>query len=67
MNCVVPGLIADDRLSSIEKEQRSEQINMVPFGHFGEISDVLEAIYFLLSNASKYVTGQVLEAGGGVN
>ncbi|MCJ7685151.1 MAG: SDR family oxidoreductase [Desulfobacteraceae bacterium] len=67
VNCVVPGLIDDYRPLPIEKEKLSELINLVPFGHFGEISDVLEAIYFFLSDASKYVTGQVLEVGGGVN
>ena len=65
LNCVVPGLIDDYRPSPFEKEKLSELINRVPFGHFGQISDVLEAIYFFLSDASKYVTGQVLEVGGG--
>jgi len=67
VNCVVPGLIADYKPLPIEKENLSESISLVPFGHFGEIPDVLEAIYFFLSDASKYMTGQVLEVGGGVN
>jgi len=33
----------------------------------GEMPDIVETAYFLISDSSKYMTGQVLEVAGGIN
>jgi 3-oxoacyl-[acyl-carrier protein] reductase len=71
-NCVAPGIIATDHwLSSrgeaaaAEAERRSASI---PLGRLGSQEEVAEAVLFLASNMSSYITGQaiVLDGGRGV-
>lgn len=65
VNCVVPGFIKGSRPFSLEKEYASKFSKEIPIGFMGEIRDVMEAIYFLVSDSSKYITGQVLNVNGG--
>jgi len=65
VNCVVPGFIKGNRPFILEKEYGPEVLKEIPMKLFGEVRDVLEAIYFLSSDVSKYITGQVLEVSGG--
>jgi NAD(P)-dependent dehydrogenase (short-subunit alcohol dehydrogenase family) len=37
----------------------------IPFGRFGELSDLDGAAIFLASNASAYITGQCIPVDGG--
>jgi len=66
VNCIIPGFIRAIRPSKIEKEQGAGLMGKIPFGYLGEIPDVLEAVSFLISGTSKYLTGQVLEVSGGI-
>ena len=66
VNCIVPGFIGGVRPLSIEKEMASRVTKEIPFGYVGEITDVLDAVWFLISDRSKYVTGQVLGVTGGM-
>lgn len=66
VNCIVPGYIGGVRPLKTETERSSEAISNIPMGFIGEISDVLEALNFLISDKSKYVTGQVLRVTGGM-
>jgi len=50
-------------LSSEEKEALSEEI---PLGRWGTPEEIAECIYFLSSEASSYLTGQVITADGGL-
>ena len=38
----------------------------IPLGHAGEPSDVAALVAFLGSDEAKYITGQVIEVGGGL-
>jgi len=62
VNCIVPGYIGGVRPSKAETERSSEAISDIPMGFIGEISDILEAVNFLISDKSKYLTGQVLSS-----
>jgi len=66
VNCIVPGYIGGVRPLSIEKEMSSRATKEIPMGYLGEISDVLDAAWYLISDRSKYVTGQVLRVSGGM-
>ena len=67
VNCIIPGFIRTTRPSMIEKDRGTELMDEIPLGHLGEISDVLDAVSFLISDSSKYLTGQVLEVAGGID
>jgi len=67
VNCIIPGFISTTRPSMIEKDRGTELMDEIPLGYLGEISDVLEAVSFLISDSSKYLTGQVLKVAGGIN
>jgi 3-oxoacyl-[acyl-carrier protein] reductase len=66
VNCIVPGFIGGVRPSNVEKEMSARATKEIPLGYLGEISDVLDAVWFLISDKSKYVTGQVLRVTGGM-
>ncbi|WP_319521764.1 SDR family oxidoreductase [uncultured Desulfosarcina sp.] len=65
VNCIAPGFIKSVRPSPLELECSDELIKDVPRGCMGEIQDVLDAVWFFISNNSKYVTGQVMKISGG--
>lgn len=65
VNCIIPGFIGGVRPLNIEKKMSSLATEEIPMGYLGEISDVLDAVWFLISDKSKYVTGQVLRVTGG--
>jgi NAD(P)-dependent dehydrogenase (short-subunit alcohol dehydrogenase family) len=39
---------------------------MVPLGRLGQPEDIAEAVVFLSSQASHFITGQVLDVNGGM-
>ncbi len=59
MNNVLPGFI--DSLP--EKDERRDRI---PMGRYGKVDEVAEAIAFLASKKSSYITGQNLRVDGGI-
>jgi len=67
VNCIVPGFIKGSRPFPLEIKYASEFSKEIPMGLLGEIRDVVEAIYFLVSDSSKYITGQVLGVNGGID
>ena len=52
-------------LETEEKRERSAQRH--PLGRFGNPDDIAQAITFLLSDASSWITGQVLSVDGGLS
>lgn len=66
-NCIAPGFVPSNFLSvgRITEEQLEEERRKYPMG-FGEPVDIANGIIYLLSDASKWVTGSVLTIDGGV-
>jgi NAD(P)-dependent dehydrogenase (short-subunit alcohol dehydrogenase family) len=67
VNAIAPGLI-ETRFSAalFENKQAYEHvIGMTPLGRHGQPEDVVGAALFLASDASSYMTGQVLVVDGG--
>lgn len=68
VNAVSPGIVRTsmtDRLFGLLDEKKVEEIvNMHPLG-IGNVSDVIPLINFLLSNESRWITGQNLIIDGG--
>jgi NAD(P)-dependent dehydrogenase (short-subunit alcohol dehydrogenase family) len=69
VNCVLPGMIKDTLLNNIfnfSEEQLLEDKKKYPLGDYGTCQDVSNAICFLLSDLSKYITGSELVIDGGL-
>ncbi|MEF9922901.1 MAG: SDR family oxidoreductase, partial [Anaerovoracaceae bacterium] len=64
VNCVAPGVIDTDMNKALDQETRKGLIEEIPFNAFGKPSDVAEVIYFLTTEGSNYVSGQVIGVNG---
>jgi NAD(P)-dependent dehydrogenase (short-subunit alcohol dehydrogenase family) len=66
VNAVAPGLIDTEIHEPLGGSARYPAIvEQTPLGRVGTAEEVAEAILWLLSDAASYVTGTVLEVGGG--
>ena len=66
VNCVAPGFINTDILSSIEPEKLKQMSKNIPIGRIGDPLDVSNAVFFLCSEESSYITGQTIHVNGGL-
>ncbi len=66
VNAVCPGIISTPMTENLDQETKSNFLNMIPMGRFGEPEDVAWAVLFLASEKAGYITGQVLAADGGL-
>ena len=66
VNCVAPGFINTEILSSIEPEKLQQMSKNIPIGRIGEPIDVSNAVFFLCAEESAYITGQVIHVNGGL-
>lgn len=62
VNLVAPGWIPVERHVGVSTEDYREQ---VPLGRMGEPDDIAQAVAFLASDQSKFITGQCLSVNGG--
>lgn len=65
-NCVAPGFIQTDMTDALNETQKEAIMKTIPMGEIGQGHDVAQAVCFLLSNESKYMTGQTLGVNGGL-
>jgi NAD(P)-dependent dehydrogenase (short-subunit alcohol dehydrogenase family) len=66
VNAVAPGLIATDIHATNGAPNRLEQLSpTIPLGRPGSPTEVAEGVLWLLSDAASYITGTILEIGGG--
>ena len=67
VNCVTPGFIETDMTKDlVQGEVREALLKQIPLGRIGSADDVAEAVRFLASPRSSYITGQVLRVNGGL-
>jgi 3-oxoacyl-[acyl-carrier protein] reductase len=66
VNAVAPGFIDTDMTSQLGDKFREKARGTIPLGRFGTADEVAHAVLFLLSDASQYITGQVLQIDGGM-
>lgn len=66
-NAVAPGPIRSRMLDGLDPERAAKRgADAIPLGRVGEPEDVVGPVLFLLSDASRYVTGAVLHVNGGM-
>jgi NAD(P)-dependent dehydrogenase (short-subunit alcohol dehydrogenase family) len=67
VNCIRPGLIRTELVAAVfqSPEVSGDYAASTPLPRPGEVGDVANAAVFLLSDASSYITGQVINVDGG--
>lgn len=66
VNAVAPGFINTKMTEVLSEEIRNKMLAAIPLQRFGEPEDVANVVLFLASDASAYMTGQVLSVSGGM-
>jgi 3-oxoacyl-[acyl-carrier protein] reductase len=65
-NAVAPGFIETAMTSGLGEDFRQNAVKMIPLGRVGAAEDVANAVAFLASEESSYITGHVLNVNGGM-
>lgn len=66
VNCVCPGVIDTKMNANLDKTAMESLKDEIPLMQIGSPRDVAETVYFLCSERSKYVTGQIISVDGGM-
>jgi 3-oxoacyl-[acyl-carrier protein] reductase len=66
VNALALGLIETDMASEMNAEYREKFLSMIPLGRLGNVNEVAEIACFILSPSAAYITGQVIQADGGL-
>jgi len=67
VNCIAPGFIPSKMSDGALARMRDAYLERVPLGRLGRDEDLSGALLFLASDASAYVSGQVLAVDGGLS
>ena len=65
INAIAPGLIDTEMGQGLGLAKTQEIIEATPLGRLGEPEDIANAVYFLLSDLSGFMTGQTIVVSGG--
>lgn len=66
VNAVAPGFIVSDMTEALPDKVKQEMAAQIPLERFGTADDIANAVVFLSTDASGYITGQVLAVNGGM-
>jgi 3-oxoacyl-[acyl-carrier protein] reductase len=66
VNAIAPGFVETDMTSALNDQLKADLLKSIPLGAFGQPDDIANAVLFLASPASRYITGQVLTVDGGM-
>ncbi len=67
VNCVTPGLIETDMVSTIPPYLLAEIVEKVPMHRMGQPEEIARVVSFLANDASGYITGQIWGVNGGLD
>lgn len=66
-NAVAPGFIQTPMTDVLPQQAKDMAMDQIPMKRFGQPADIANAVRFLASDASTYITGQVLSVDGGMH
>ncbi|MCX8027132.1 MAG: 3-oxoacyl-[acyl-carrier-protein] reductase [Thermodesulfovibrionales bacterium] len=66
VNAIAPGFIKTDMTDRIPEKIKTQILEMIPMGTYGTGEDIANAVMFLISPNSSYITGQVIHVNGGM-
>ena len=67
VNAVAPGFIETDMVKELNEKYLDEVMKQVPLGRMGRAEEVAKTVKFLVSDDSKYITGQTIVIDGGLS
>lgn len=65
-NCVAPGFISTPMTDVLPEEAIKSMLERTTLGRLGTSEDIANAVLFLASDESSYITGQTIEVSGGL-
>jgi 3-oxoacyl-[acyl-carrier protein] reductase len=66
VNALALGLIETEMTSTLNEDYRRKMIEQIPLGRYGSAEEAARIAVFLLSDDARYITGQVIQADGGL-
>jgi 3-oxoacyl-[acyl-carrier protein] reductase len=66
VNAIAPGFIQTEMTEKLPDQIKKDILEKIPFKRFGKPSEVASVVGFLVSEASSYITGQVIVTDGGM-
>jgi 3-oxoacyl-[acyl-carrier protein] reductase len=66
VNALAPGMVDTDIVSEMNAEYREKILSQIPLGRFATVNEIAQVASFMLSDAARYITGQVIQADGGL-
>ncbi len=64
-NVICPGFIDTDMTRALPEKVHQAQLDKIPLGRAGSVEDVANVVAFLASDEAAYVTGEIINVGGG--
>ncbi|WP_447762523.1 SDR family NAD(P)-dependent oxidoreductase [Sphingopyxis panaciterrae] len=67
-NCIAPGAVATEFIAALREQPGWDEATAkhTPMGRLGEPEDIAGAVMMLLGGDARWVTGQIIEASGGL-
>ena len=66
VNCIAPGFIDTPKTHAFDEKIKERLIKKIPLGKMGEVIDIANAVQFLVSDESRYITRQIIHVSGGM-
>jgi 3-oxoacyl-[acyl-carrier protein] reductase len=66
VNVVAPGFIDTDMTRELSDKQKSALLTNIPLSRLGQPEEIANAVLFLASDLSTYITGETLHVNGGM-
>jgi 3-oxoacyl-[acyl-carrier protein] reductase len=66
VNALALGLVATDMSHALDEAYRQKLLEQIPMKRLAEPEEVARIACFLLSEEARYITGQVVQADGGL-
>ena len=66
VNALALGLVETEMASEMNADYREKILSQIPLGRLGNVQETAEIVCFLLSPAAAYITGEVINANGGL-
>jgi 3-oxoacyl-[acyl-carrier protein] reductase len=66
VNSICPGFIETEMTQALPEKAKTEYLEAIPLKKLGSSADVANLVSFLLSDASSYITGEVIKIDGGL-
>ena len=67
VNAVAPGFVETEMLNALPEEKKAEYLKAIPLGRFCSPEEVANAVSWLVSDQSAYITGQIVTLDGGLS